>query len=241
MSLIEPTNETSRINKTPFNWPIVGFLILMIGIPAVPAIFLLALVVLGPSADGGMSSLINTVYFETPAAILVHGSAGILLFLTMPFQFSPALRSNNSKWHKIGGRIALTSGYILAASGVWMHHVLSPDTFGMRYMSLVIMSASICGAFSIALWYIINQNVRAHREWMVRAVAIILAAITPLFIAAILQILFGQLENIMATLSQFMYNYERLIGIGINLTIVELVFVREKLKGQTEQAIEVLV
>ena len=33
--------------KTPFNWTGVGFLLFMIGIPAIPAVFIVALVVMG--------------------------------------------------------------------------------------------------------------------------------------------------------------------------------------------------
>ena len=237
MLLIKPTKKTSILNKTSFNWPIVGFLLFMTGIPGVPAIFLLAIVIIGPSAGAEMTSLINAVYFETPAAILVHASSGVLLFLTMPFQFSPALRKKNSNWHKIGGRIALLSGCVLAVSGVWMHHVLSPNSFGMRYVSLVIMSIAICTTFSLALWHIINGNVQVHRKWMIRAVAITLAAVTPLFVGAILHLLFGQLESLFAILSQFQQDYGRLIGIAINLAIVEFIFIKEKRKRQVHQTL----
>lgn len=232
MPIIKPTNKTSILNKTSFNWPIVGFLLFMTGIPGVPAIFLLALVIIGPSAGADMASLINAVYFQTPAAILVHASSGVLLFLTMPFQFSPALRKKNSNWHKLGGRIALISGCVLAVSGVWMHHVLSPDTFGMRYASLVIMSIAMCATFSLALWHIINGNVQVHRKWMIRAVAITLAAVTPLFVEAIIYLLFGQLESAFALLSKIQHDYGRLLGIAINLAIVEFIFIKEKFKRQ---------
>lgn len=232
MPIIKSTNKTSILNKTSFNWPIVGFLLFMTGIPGVPAIFLLALVIIGPSVGADMTSLINAVYFQTPAAILVHASSGVLLFLTMPFQFSPALRKKNSNWHKLGGRIALISGCVLAVSGVWMHHVLSPDTLGMRYASLVIMSIAMCATFSLALWHIINGNVQVHRKWMIRAVAITLAAVTPLFVEAIIYLLFGQLESAFALLSKIQHDYGRLLGIAINLAIVEFIFIKEKLKRQ---------
>ncbi len=240
MSLIKSTIKTSELNKSPFNWPIVGFLLVMTGIPGVPAIFLLALVILGPSGDGTISSLINALYFETPAAILVHGSSGVLFFLTMPFQFSPALRNKNANWHKIGGRIALLSGYVMAVSGIWMHHVLSPDSFGIRYVSLVIMSVGMCAAFSFALWHIIKRNAQMHRKWMIRAVAVTLAAVTPLFVEAILHLLFGQLESILAILSQFQHDYGRLVGIGINLAVVEFIFIKEKFTRQTHQKLTTL-
>jgi hypothetical protein len=223
-----------KIKNTPGNWPVVGFLLFMSGIPGIPAIFLLAIVAIGPSSGDSISSLINTLHFGTPAAVFVHGGAGILFFLTMPFQLSPALRIKNQNRHKAGGRIALLSGYIMGLSGIWMHHVLSPDSFGIRYIVLVVMSIAMCITFSLALWHIINRNVQSHRKWMCRAVAITLAAVTPLFVEAISFLLFGQLENTFAVISQFQHDYGRLVGIAINLTIVEYIFFKEAPKQKAQ-------
>lgn len=221
-------NNNTKINKTAFNWPIVGFLLFMAGIPGLPAIFILALVVMGPTGNEAISAAINTVYFDTSAAILVHGGAGILFFLTMPFQFSPALRVKNLNWHKMGGRITVLSGYTMALSSIWMHHVLSPDSLGMRYVSLVILSIAMCAAFSIALWHIINRNIETHRKWMIRAVAITLASVSPLFVEAILYLLFSHLENTFAIINQFQHDYGRLVGIAINLSIIEYIFFKQR-------------
>jgi len=223
-----------KIKNTPFNWPVVGFLLFMAGIPGFPAIFLLAFVAIGPSSGDGGSSIINALHFETPAAVYVHGGAGILFFLTMPFQFSPAVRIKNLKLHKAGGRIALLSGYVMGLSAIWMHHVLLPDTFGVRYVVLVVMSIAMCITFSLALWHIINGNVQSHRKWMFRAVAITLAAVTPLFVEAIMLLLFGQFVNIFTVINQFQHDYGRLIGMAINLAIVEYIFFKETVKKKAQ-------
>ena len=75
---------------------------------------------------------------------------------------------------------------------------------------------------------------------MIRAVAITLAAVTPLFVEAILHLLFGQLDSILAILSQFQHDYGRLVGIGINLAVVEFIFIKEKLKRQAHQKLTTL-
>lgn len=235
------TKSNTKMKKKPFNWPVVGFLLFMTGIPGIPAIFLLALVALGPGIDEKFSSMVNALYFETPAAIFVHGTVGILFFLTMPFQFSPSLRAKKRKLHKTGGYIALISGYVLGLSGVWMHHVFSPDLFGMRYVSLVIVSLSMCIAFSLALWHIINRNVDVHRKWMIRAVATTLAVVTPLFVEAIMFVLFGQLENIFTVINQFQHDYGRFIGMAINLAIVEYIFFKETVKKKAQYPLTMLV
>ncbi|HEY7774173.1 MAG TPA: DUF2306 domain-containing protein [Marinagarivorans sp.] len=215
------TRENPAKMKTkPFNWPIVGLLLFLAGIPAIPAPFLMTLAVMGPSANE-LSSIVNALHFQTPAAVLVHGSSGIAFFLSMPFQFSPLLRAKKPKRHKIAGIIALASGYVMALSGIWMHHVLSPDSFGARYLSLVTLSAAICIAFSMALTHILNGNVPAHRAWMCRAVAITLGVVTPLFIDILLYLASNSTGNSLATLYQLQHDYGRLLGMAINLGIVE--------------------
>ncbi len=227
----------SNINEInlPFNWPVVGTLLFLTGIPGIPAIFLLALVAMGPLAIDGVSSMISTLHFETPAAIFVHGGSGILFFLTMPFQFSPKLRARSLKLHKIAGRIALISGFTMAISAVWMHNVLSPDSQGTRYIVLILTSSAICLTFSIALWHIINGNVRAHQKWMIRAVAITLAAVTPLFVDIIIEIFFSHFNSIYTLLAQFQYDYGRMLGIAINLIIVEVIL-NKKLISSTRSS-----
>jgi len=217
-------NTLRNTTTTPFNWPVVGTLLFLTGIAGIPAIFLIILVAMGPSAIDGVSSMINTLHFETPAAVFIHGGTGILFFLTMPFQFSPKLRANHLNLHKIMGRVALTSGYIMAISGVWMHNVLTPESQGTRYTILILTSCLICLTFSIALWHIIKRNVAQHQQWMARAVAIALAAVTPLFIDILIVLLFSNTENVFTVLSQLQYDYGRLVGIVINLAIVEVLW-----------------
>jgi hypothetical protein len=222
-----------------FNWPAVSFLLVLTAIPAIPTLFIIPIVLMGPELIEGAGSFINALHFNTPAAVVVHGGAGFLFFLTMPFQFSPALRRSNrtrqnfrdnkhrSGWHKIGGRIAFLSAIVMALSGIWMHHVLSPGQFGARYVSLVIMSLSICVSFSLGLFYIIKGQVETHKKWMTRSVAITLAAITPLFTEILLFLLFGQFEQIFAVIGNWHHDYGRLLAIAINLSIAEVLICKK--------------
>lgn len=214
-------NKHINTANIPYNWPTVGTLLFLMGIPAIPAMFGLVLVALGPSGDG--ASFINSFHFNTPSAIFVHGSAGILLFITMPFQFSPRVRANNPKRHKLAGRIAVISGCVMAISGIWMHNVLSPESQGIRYSILIMTSTAICISFIIAVYHVIKGNIPAHQKWMVRSVALVLAAVTPLFVDIFIMVLFSNFEVIYDQLIQLQYDYGRLLGIFINLSIVEII------------------
>ena len=127
----------------------------------------------------------------------------------------------------MAGRIVLCSAYVMAISGIWMHNVLSPESQGARYFVLIFTSMMICLAFSIALLHIIQRNIRAHQIWMARAVAITLAAVTPLFVDVVIMVLFGTFDHLLELMTQLQYDYGRLLGMAINLTIAE-VFMRKK-------------
>lgn len=226
--MISKTNNIDSLN-TPYNWPVVGTLLFLTGIAGIPAMFGIVMVALGISGFTAESWFISSIHFSKPMVIFVHGGAGVLFFLTMPFQFSPRVRNNNLKRHKLAGRIAVISGCIMAISGVWMHNLLSPESQGIRYSILIMTSMAICSSFLIALFYVIKGNIQVHQLWMARSVAIVLAAITPLFVDIFILIIFSDLEVIYKILTQFQYDYGRLLGIAINLSIVEVIMRKRNL------------
>lgn len=207
-----------------YNWPVVGGLLFLTGIAGIPAIFIVALVAMGPDTMGSASAFINQAHFNTPLAVIVHGGSGIVFFLTMPFQFSSKLRIKFPRYHRTLGKFAIASAYTMALSGIWMHNVLSPESQGARYFVLIITSLLICISFSIALGYVLKRNITEHKRWMARAVAITLAAVTPLFLDIVIYLLFTNFPEILTILTTFQYDYGRLVGIGMNLFIVELIW-----------------
>ncbi|MCF6440922.1 DUF2306 domain-containing protein [Pseudoalteromonas luteoviolacea] len=212
---------TSNNQPVAFNWQVVSGLLLIMAIPGIPAIIIIALVLLGQTDVLGMADVINPQYLTAPAAILTHAMAGITFFLTMPWQFSPRLRIRYPRWHKIAGCIAVIAGCTMALSGIWLHLVLSPNELGGRFISLVVMSIAIVGAFSVAVWQIVRGHVTEHKKWMMRAVAISLAAITPLFIGMIVHLVLGHWQGTFAPLLTLYHDYDRLVAMLINLVVVE--------------------
>ncbi|MFD2165629.1 DUF2306 domain-containing protein [Thalassotalea euphylliae] len=232
MTLANTAKLSSEKPTISFNWTVVGSLFFLMAIPAIPAMFFITAVALGPSVIGELTAYVSAAHFEKPAALFVHGGSGVLFFLSMPFQFSPKLRASHLNWHKMSGRIAVVSGYVMAISGVWMHNVLTPESQGGRYFSLIVMSIAMCLTFSIALWHIINKRVSAHQKWMARAVAVTLAAVTPLFVDILILLVFGSFNGVFDMLVDLHHNYGRLLAIVINLSVVEFWFNRKKQTGQ---------
>lgn len=203
--------------KTPFNWAGVSFLFFMIGIPAIPAVFIVALVVMGSGIESPLSEMINASYFDMPLVIICHGISGIVFFLTMPFQLSPKLRQTKPRYHKINGYSAFVSACVMAASGVWMHHVFSPNEFGARYVSLVIVAIAIFLTFVIAVKYAIKKDFKQHQRWVYFTAAASLAVVSPLFLEIIVMLI----GNVGAEL---MHDYGRLIGLVMNFQIAHWLF-----------------
>lgn len=210
-----------------YNWLLVSTLWLLTAIPGIPAILIVSLVLLGPVESTLLMSLINPNYFSSPWAVLVHGGSGVAFFLTMPWQFSPALRHQYPTWHQRSGRVAILSGFIMAISGVWMHLSLTPEELGMRFIGLVVVSSGMMLALAMALYAVLQRQFERHRRWMYRAVAITLAVVTPLFIEELTGLTLGQVAAFEPWLAPFLHEYDRLVGLCLNLLIVEGVL-REK-------------
>lgn len=213
--------------KPNFNAAIVGLLLFLAGVPGLPAIFLLASIAMGPPSDGSPHAFVNMLHFTTPMPVVVHGSAGMLFFITMPFQFSTRLRINYNRWHRSAGCLAIISGYFLAFSAPWMHQVFSPDSGLPRYSGLLTMSVGMIISFSLSLHSILSRNVKQHRAWMMRAVAITLGPVSPLLFEIPIYLIWGGLDNVYPGLSLLESSYARWFGMAINLAIIECLLFRE--------------
>lgn len=214
--------------KPKTNWPIVALLLFLAGVPGLPAIFILANIAIGPPVDGSVHSFVNMLHFITPMPVIVHGGAGVVFFLAMPLQFSTALRKKYKSWHRCAGYMTIISGCVIAFSAPWMHQVFSPDSGLPRLSGLLTTSAGTVIAFSLALGSVIGGNIKQHRAWMIRAVAITLGPITPTLLALPIYAIFGSLDKFSPGLSQLELGYARWIGMTMNLAIVEYCLFKER-------------
>ena len=220
--------DTSVLNKVKpaNNWPVITVLFLLLAIPGIPAIFIVSNVLIGLAANEMPLELVNTIYLSRPWAVIIHGISGVLFFISAPMQFSPALRSKYLKLHKYSGYLVFVSGYIMALSAVWMHHTLTPNDLGPRYIGLVIMAFAMCLCFSMALKHIIQKNVPAHQAWVIRAMAVTLGAITYLFIEITFILTLGQIDGFKPLILELLHNYGRIVAVAVNLLIAQRLITR---------------
>lgn len=225
-------HKSESTTPPTFNWPIVILLAAIAGIPGLPAIALIIGLLAGAPADGSPHAFVHMQHFITPMPLLLHGGAGIAFFLAMPSQFSPAIRKKYLHWHKRAGYTTLISGCLLAASAPWMHAVFSHDASLARYWGVLVMSAGIIIALGIAFYKVINGHIRQHQQWMTRAVAIVLGAVTPLFLEVPIYLIWGGLDQAYEGLARLEHDYGRWLGMVVNLIIVEIAFYRARAREQ---------
>lgn len=228
-------NSTAALNH---NWPIVSTLWLLLAIPGIPAMLIVSVLIVallfGPVESPLLMSMLHPSYLSMPWAVLVHGSSSVIFFLMLPWQFSPSIRHKHPKWHRASGRLVLLSAYTMAFSGIWMHLWLTPEELGMRFIGLLAVSGGMVLAFSMAFYAVLSRQFDRHHRWMCRAVAITLAAVTPLFVEAIAELTFGQVAALKPWLAPFFHDYSRLLGIAGNLLIAE--WLLNKHVGQAKRA-----
>lgn len=211
----QPTATTIK------HWPLITTLYVLLAVPGVPALVIILLILFHPLLPAELIQLINPAYLQTPLPILLHGFSGVLFFLTIPLQFSPGLRRNHPLWHRHSGRIGVCSALVMAASGVWMHHFLTPTDLGPRYVGLWALSLAIAGSFCMAFYQVRRRRFAAHQRWMCRGVAAVLATVSTLLLEILLALTLGQLDGWQLAVSQWQHDYARLLGLGLNLLLME--------------------
>jgi uncharacterized membrane protein len=125
---------------------------------------------------------LDDLFAQHPILTLVHIVPGMLFMILGPLQFSSAIRERHLRWHRLSGRVFVTSGLVIGVSALVM-------SFGMPAIGGVNQAAAttLFGTFFLfalckAFWHIRRREVALHREWMIRAfsIGIAVAAIRPI-------------------------------------------------------------
>ncbi|VAW24568.1 hypothetical protein MNBD_ALPHA11-1563, partial [hydrothermal vent metagenome] len=164
--------------------------------------------------DGTINDFVRAHYVPIPAPIVLHIVFGTLFSALAPFQFSQGIRNRWPTWHRWSGRTVFVSGIILGLSAMWMVLYFPPSGGVIMSFGLFISGAAVIASLLLALRAILSGRVPVHRAWMMRTVAIMFGALTPI----LFQIpLFFILEEF----PDFISEWERLFGMALNLLFVE--------------------
>ena len=152
--------------------------------------------------------------------VLLHILGATVFVIFGAFQFASRFRRRKPSWHRIAGRVLVGVGLLAAFSGLWLAVFYSLPAGSGELLYLFRLLAGIGMALSIALGFaaIRRRDIRRHRAWMIRAVAIGLGAGTQVFTLGFGEAIFGKTELSVALLNG--------AGWAINLAVAELIIRR---------------
>lgn len=138
----------------------------------------LAIAGLIPSFNPSGAAPFDGGFAQHPVLTFMHILPGMLFMLLGPWQFMPGIRSRYPLFHRISGRIYIICGYIVGASALCMPFIMLPIGGVNEAAASILFSIFFLICISKAWWHIMQKNIAAHREWMIRAFAIGLAVST---------------------------------------------------------------
>jgi hypothetical protein len=136
------------------------------------------LVVLSGRSSSSIAELAELDAFFAAKRLLTrsHILIGLAFALALPVQLSASLRTKHPMVHRSLGRVLLLSGVLLAISAYGM--VWVPVGGVVEASATVFYATAFAFALSLAWRRIRHGDVAGHREWMLRAVAILLGIAT---------------------------------------------------------------
>jgi uncharacterized membrane protein len=129
-----------------------------------------------PPSNGSELAALDEFFADKRMLTRFHIFTGLAFALALPLQLSARLRSKYIPLHRWLGRSLLVLGLLVAVSA---YPMVAVPVGGLVEMSATIFYATaFLVALSVAWWHIRHHNVAQHREWMLRAVAILLGIAT---------------------------------------------------------------
>lgn len=121
-------------------------------------------------------------YYTNAMATVLHLGPGFFVMVLGPLQFMRGVRKKHIKLHRISGRVFVLCGAIGAFSGIAIG-VFDPfmgvgDQGFNESMATAFFSLYILFCLVMAIVRIKQRNFGQHREWMIRAFALMLAIAT---------------------------------------------------------------
>ena len=116
-------------------------------------------------------------YARQAGAVLAHAIPALLFIGLAPFQFVRRIRAERPELHRWSGRVCVAAGLLLGAGGLVLAFKTALDYGGPSETSAA-MALGIVLLFSLgkAVMHIRRGEIAQHREWMIRAFAMGLAA-----------------------------------------------------------------
>ena len=137
----------------------------------------LAFVGVGASATHYLYEPANKGFLEYPTVVFLHVVFGGVYLAFAGFQFVGRVRSRHLGYHRWAGRVLVSTGVVVGASGMFMGLVI-PFNGWIERVYVGVFGTLFLVALVKGFVHIRAGRVALHREWMIRAFAVALAIAT---------------------------------------------------------------
>lgn len=158
------------------DWVVPLSLILLSAVPVAAGLYRVMMLL-----SGGPVNHETERFFAFPLSIVVHVLSTSVFCVLGALQFSGTLRRRG--WHAMSGRLVWTSGFVTAASGLWLTLVFPPGHYDGSWLfavRLTVISGMLLCLLK-GLQAVLRQDFEAHRDWMIRSYALAVGAGTQFF------------------------------------------------------------
>jgi hypothetical protein len=154
-------------------WYVVGVLCVIAAAASIRRLVALGGV---PAAGNSRFAVLDAVFTQKADLTRSHVTAGLILALAVPMQFSSSVRRRFPAVHRWLGRVLLLVGVFIGVTGYAM--VVTPVGGWIEATAIVFYGTAFMAALMIAWWQIRRRDIPRHREWMLRAMGIVLGIAT---------------------------------------------------------------
>jgi len=142
------------------------------------AVSIRRLVALADSSHPSPSPLaaLDALFAARAGLTRTHVIAGLLLALFIPVQLSAGVRGRFPHLHRWVGRTLMIVGIVVGLSGYAM--VVTPIGGPLEVSAIVFYGTALLASLLIAWRHIRRGDAMRHREWILRAIAIVLGIAT---------------------------------------------------------------
>ncbi|WP_380872280.1 hypothetical protein ACFB49_32250 [Sphingomonas sp. DBB INV C78] len=146
-------------------------------------------VIVGPDA---FAPNLRDSFLKTMPGIYIHAGFGAVALATGFIQLNPAIRARSYKLHRWLGRIYATAALAAGTAGLFLAPFAGAGPIAQTGFGLLAVATILTTAIG---WLRIRaRQIEAHRRWMVRSYALILAAVTLRIELPLLVMTFGEFD-----------------------------------------------
>ena len=174
------------------------------------------LVVIAAGGPSGDLPELDALFASKQILTATHVVLGLVFALALPFQLSSRFRMNHLRTHRRLGRVLMVVGLAIGVSAYWM--VSNPVGGFVEIIATVFYATTLLIALTMAWWRVRQRDIARHREWMLRAIAVMLGIATT---RPVMAVFFATSAVTGLTPAQF-FGYAFWIGFTITVMAAEL-------------------